>query len=502
MKEEYLLGIDNGNTVSKAVLYQLDGTEVAIASRKIKTIYPKPGHTERDMKALWLANAMNIKEILSKSGVHPKKIRGIGGTGHGNGAYLLDSSGNPLKGIQSLDSRAEQICREWNSSGLQKEVFPYTLQHFWASQTNSLLAWIKTHEPSLYNRINSVVLCKDYVNYCLTGILASDYTDMGATNLMDTRKKRYEPKLLEYYGIPEMETKLPELFNSTDIIGYVSPKVAKETGLLSGTPVVCGMLDVDASIIGSGALKADEVCIVAGSWSINTKISNTVLEERAIAMTTNFVVPNLWKTVEASATSVSNLEWFINQFCKEERKSAKKRNVSVHKICDELINNLDKENSNVTYHPFLYGSQTNSNASAGFYGMKGCHTKADLLWAMYKGIVFAHYEHFKKFKFRETYSPISIRLTGGGSKSPVLCQLFSNVFQSKFQVCKTAQAGTLGAAMAAGLGVGMFDSYSDAVTKTVDEDLSYSPEHAHSGIYISMYEEYNKLSKLMSPYWD
>ena len=131
---KYLLGIDNGSTVSKAALFDLHGREIAVASCKADTEYPHPGWTERGMEMLWQSTASAIRESIAKSGVNPAEIAGIGNTGHGNGVYLLDKQGRPLRnGIQSMDSRAAHIVAEWNRCSLHEQVFPFTVQSFWAA---------------------------------------------------------------------------------------------------------------------------------------------------------------------------------------------------------------------------------------------------------------------------------------------------------------------------------------------------------------------------------
>src|SRR5574339_1316402 len=121
----YLLGIDNGSTASKAALFDLHGKEIAVASCKAQTEYPHPGWTERDMEMLWQSTASAIREVLAKSGVQPEEIAGIGNTGHGNGVYLLDKQGCPLRnGIQSMDSRAAGVVAQWNEQKLHEQVFP------------------------------------------------------------------------------------------------------------------------------------------------------------------------------------------------------------------------------------------------------------------------------------------------------------------------------------------------------------------------------------------
>ncbi len=231
---QYLLGIDNGSTVSKAALFDLHGKEIATASCKADTEYPHPGWTERGMEMLWQSTASAIREVLAKSGVRPEEIAGIGNTGHGNGVYLLDKQGQPLRnGIQSMDSRAADIVTEWNHSDLHAQVFPFTIQSFWPAQPNALLVWLKKHEPQNYERLGAILMVKDYIKYRLTGEITADYTDMSATSLLDVRKRCYSRELMELYGLSEAYDALPPLKHSSEVVGQVTRE--RRSGNRSGS---------------------------------------------------------------------------------------------------------------------------------------------------------------------------------------------------------------------------------------------------------------------------
>ncbi len=179
-----------------------------------------------------------------------------------------------------MDTRAADIIIGWSQGDLAAEIFQYTIQSLWPAQPNALLAWIKMNEPQNYERIGSILMCKDYINYCLTGEITSDYTDMSATSLMDVRNKCYSRDLLTLYGLAELYEALPPLKLSFEVVGQVTRKAAEETGLAVGTPVVGGLFDVDAGAVGVGTLNAGQACIIAGTWSINEVITQEPLVDQ------------------------------------------------------------------------------------------------------------------------------------------------------------------------------------------------------------------------------
>jgi L-xylulokinase len=499
---QYLLGIDNGSTVSKAALFDLHGREIAVASCKADTEYPHPGWTERGMEMLWQSTATAIRAVLAKSGIKPEEIAGIGNTGHGNGVYLLDKQGCPLRnGIQSMDSRAADVVTEWNRRNLHAQVFPFTTQSFWPAQPNALLAWLKKNEPQNYERLGAILMVKDYIKYRLTGEVTGDYTDMSATSLMDVRNKNYSRELMALYDLSEAYDALPPLKQSSEVCGQVTTTAAKETGLAVGTPVVGGLFDVDASAIGAGAINVNQACLVMGSWSINEVITKEPIVDPSLFMTTLFADPGLFLTIEGSATSATNLEWFVNQCCGDERAEAKQRGISVYEVCSEEVASLPPGSTNIIFHPFLYGSNVQPTARAGFYGVAGWHTRAHLLRALYEGVVFGHLNHIEKL--RAAGGQInSARLAGGGSRSAVWSQMFADTIQVPMEISDGNELGARGAALSAGIGAGIYRNYAEAVQEAVSVVRVHEPIPANTPLYLARYAEYERLIKVMHEPWE
>jgi L-xylulokinase len=497
---KYLLGIDSGSTVTKAALFDLSGKEIAVASCQADTEYPHPGWTERDMNMLWQTTATTIRAVVAKSQIKPEEIAGIGCTGHGNGLYLLDRQGQPLRnGILSMDTRAADIVAKWNQQ-LHSQAFPFIIQKFWPAQPPALLAWIKENEPQNYERIGAILFVKDYIKYRLTGEITTDFTDMSAASLMDVRNKRYARELLALYDLAEILPTLPPLKHCFEIVGRVTRTAAQDTGLAEGTPVVGGMFDVDGSAVGCGAVNPGQACIIVGTWSINEVITSQPIVNPNILQTTLFAAPDLFLSIESSATSATNLEWFVAQCCGDERAQAQQRGVSVYEICNEQVASIPPDSTNIIFHPFLYGSNVEPTARAGFYGIAGWHTRAHLLRALYEGVVFGHLAHIERL--RSAGAPIeTVRLSGGGSRSEVWTQIFADTIQLPMEISDGTEIGARGAALSAGIGAGIFRNYAEAAGQAVSIRRVQEPIAANTPVYLARYAEYRQLVGAMQTLW-
>jgi L-xylulokinase len=497
----YLLGIDNGGTVSKAVLFDVDGHEVECASQKAQLLSPYGGWTERPLDELWQGTAAAIRTVLAAANIRPQQIVAIGTCGHGNGLYLLDQHKQPLRpGVVSMDSRATDIVANWRTSGVLDAVWPHTLQQCYAAQPPALLRWLKAYEPETYARIGAVLLIKDYIKYCLTGAVSTDLTDISATGLLDVRRGDYSAALLDAYGIPEIAEALPPVLASAARAGQVSAEAARATGLVAGTPVIGGMFDVSACALGAGVIEPGQGCLVAGTWSINAVVTTEPLAERSLFLNGRYT-RDRWLAIEASATSCANLEWFVQEFCAEERAEAERRGVSVYEVCGERVAALPPANTSLIFHPFLYGFDTQPNARAGFYGIGGWHTRADLLRALFEGVAYGHLAHVERLRAAGA-TLAGARLTGGGARSPVWRQMFADVLGVPIEVVAGSEIGARGAALSAGVGVGVYSDYADAVAQGVAVAQRYSPDAAAGARYRAAYEAYRELARTMQQPWE
>jgi L-xylulokinase len=238
-----------------------------------------------------------------------------------------------------------------------------------------------------------------------------------------------------------------------------------------------------------------------GSWSINEVITKDPIVDPTLFMTTIFADADWFITIEGSATSATNLEWFVNQCCGDERIEAKRRGISVYEICSEEVASLPPGSTNIIFHPFLYGSSVQPTARAGFYGVAGWHTRAHLLRALYEGVVFGHLSHIEKL--RAAGGQINAaRLAGGGSRSKVWSQMFADTIQVPMEVPDGNELGARGAAITAGIGAGIYKNYLEAVQEAVKVVRVHEPDPANTPHYLARYAEYQRLVDVMSEPWE
>ena len=493
-----LVGIDNGLTVTKVVVFDEFGTPLAVARRRLLQVIPHPRHVERDMAELWRATAAAIGEALARSGRPASDVAAVAATAHGDGLYLLDPAGKPLgNGILSLDSRAGSIAKAWVDDGTAAAALARTGQMPHAAAPSALLAWVRDNEPERFARIGHVLACKDWLRFSLTGTLGTDLTE-ASTSFTDVATQAYGDGILPLFGLAELPCRLAAVARPDAVVGAVSAAAAAETGLAAGTPVVAGLHDVTASALGIGGYGEGVIAIVAGTYSINETVSRAPKTDPRW-FCRNGLLPGEWNNMAISPASAANYDWFLDTFCGIERRAAEAAGGSIHaELGAELAAALERP-STALFHPYLFGSPHGAEASAGFLGLRAWQDRGDLLRALVEGIAFNHRLHVDAL--REGFAPTAVRLTGGISRNPLIAEIFADVLAITVTVSATEEAAAWGAALCAGAGVGLWSSPLEDPRDLAALDRQYRPEPRRSAELEERYRLHCKITQALAPLW-
>ncbi len=499
---KYYLGLDNGGTTTKAALYDSRGKELAVASVSTAMITPRPGFVERDMEEMWLANCRVIRGVLEKSGVSPEKIAGVGICGHGKGLYLWGKDDKPLgNGIISTDNRAYAYPAKWKENGVEEVVFRLSCQHIMACQPVSLLAWIRDQEPQRYRDIRWVFACKDYVRFRLTGEAKAELTDYSGANLVNLHTREYDPELLKRFGLEDLMEALPPLCKAAEICGTVSREAAAQCGLLPGTPVIGGMFDIDACALAVGVTDEENICMIAGTWSINEYIRPQPVLDGKVLMNSLFCLPEYYLIEESSPTSAGNNEWFIQQLLPEVVAQAREAGGSVYDTLNRWVEEISPEEFVPVFLPFIMASNVHPNAKGTFVGITTNHTRKHLLRSVYEGIAFCHRYHLEKLLATRDIPPKAIRLAGGAARSRVWTQMFADVMNLPVETVNVNETGALGCAIAAAAATGAYASLAEAAQSMCDLSAPVYPRAEKRAVYDKKYALYCKAIRCLDPLW-
>lgn len=485
MSKKYVLGIDNGGTVTKAAIYDAHGKVHALAQSRLGTLVPQPLFTERDIEEFWQANVSAIRQCLDQSKIDPNEIAALAVTGHGNGIYLARKDGSaPRNGIISTDGRAQSYVDKWLAAPeFTTRVRQKTGSVVWAGQPVALLAWLDDHEPEMFAETDYVLAAKDYIRFRLTGEAKMEVSDACGVNMANILERRIDPDLFDFFGISRWASKVPPLCDSVDIAGHITEEVAALTGLAPGTPVAGGTMDIVAGALAAGLVDEHQALVITGTWSINEVISADPELDKEVFLTDVYPIPGTWLILEGSPNGVSNLEWYIRNVVRRYLELFGARKLSdaeVFELCEEMIHDFTPDVEDPFFLPFVNGTSIIPEGRAGFVGITNYHDIRHMVRAVYEGVIFSHMHHIKQLR---GYIDLNghVRFTGGAANSRMWAQMFADAIGLPLDIVDAEESGTLGSAICSAVASGLHPDMETAVKEmsgTTRETIHPNPGFA------------------------
>ena len=501
MEGPYLLGIDKGTSVTKAVVFDAAGNEIAMAQAPINNLAARPGWQEEDPADAWDALKTVIREALAR--IDGTQVVAIGAAGYMGGAWFIADDGREARnGIVWTDQRAANMVKQWSADGTTDRFFALSGNAMVAGLTLVLVAWLRDNEPETLARTRHIFCSKDWVRYKLTGKAATDETDI-MWMPGDPYKRTYSDELFRLLGISDYRPLFPEPVPSDSVGGTLLADVAEELGLRPGTPVVVGMGDACSGHYASGALDHGEACTIMGTSLINDLTTDHPVLEPAPMGVQFILIGNKWiRMLPNTGGGSINLRWFLDTLCEPYRRRAREEGSSVYELLDADVRQVPVGSNGVVYHPFINPSGViapfyNLSACANFFGLRLHNSHADMLRAVYEGVGLAIYDCYAAIP-----SPIeSVRLTGGGARSDVWCQIVADCIGKVCEIPSGEETTAKGAAMLAGVVAGIYQDYRDAVKRTVRVERTYQPDPGRVEQYRELYRLYRKVREDLQDSW-
>lgn len=499
---QYLLGVDAGSTMTKVVLFDLHGHEIGAARRRNPILFPAPGHTERDPQAMWRDVGEAVQELLREQAVTASDIAAVSVSGYGAGLYLVDAQGQAVRpGIMSTDNRAAAVLAHWERDGLSERNGMRIQQRLWAGQPAGLLAWLAQREPAVVDATHTLMFCKDYLRAQFCGDLSTDITDAGLGGLVDVTSNTCPEAFYAELGLAAWRDKLPHIGGSAEVVGEVSAQAAASTGLRAGTPVVRGMVDVCAAAIASGVGRPDQLSVIAGTFSINSTLHAMPRLDTLPLLQLAYPLGGFYLATEGAPTSASNFEWYCKSILGPDAvAAAASRGQSLYDVCGERVGQVLQRANDIIFLPFLFGGP--GGAPAGFLGLKAEHDGADVVRAIFEGIVFAHKLDIDALRAGTDAAPVSsIRLAGGAARSPVWSQMFADVLGLPVEVTEGGEVGARGTAMCAAIALGHYEDFSAAMQHMVRVERVHLPDAARHAAYASKFAAFSRTTRALAAHW-
>ena len=479
----YLMGVDLGTSSCKTALFEPDGRVAALGGADYSVRYPQRGWAEQDPEEWWDGICRAIRGMMESSGISPAEIAGIGVDGQSWSAIALDAAGQVLCPTPIwTDTRSADICRETAERIPERELFDICGNPVQPGYTWPKILWYRKHRPEVFEQTEKILQSNSYIVYRMTGEITQDLSQGYGLACFDMRRGCWSGETCERLGIPRRM--LPELMPSHQVAGRLTAEAAERCGLQAGIPVVAGGLDAACGTLGAGVVSSGQTQEQGGqAGGMSICIGEYAADPRLIL---GFhVVPGRWLLQGGTTGGGGALKWLRETMCPELDFVA----------MSALAESAPAGSGGVVFLPYMAGERSpiwDPKACGVFFGLNFGTGRAQMIRACMEGVAFALRHNLETAEQAGARADV-LRAMGGSANSRIWTQIKADVTGRDIEVPSSDTATTLGAAILAGVGTGVYDSFEAAAEQTVRVSRSVKPNPENQETYDRGYAAYREL---------
>ena len=473
------IGADLGTSALKLLLVDEAGTVHATATETYAVEFPAPGWSEQHPADWWQAFKNGVARLVAD--VDVSTIRGIGVGGQMHGLVALDETDAVIRpAILWNDGRTFAETDYLNNEVGRAVLTARTANVAFAGFTAPKLLWMRQNEPQNFQKIRKIMLPKDYLNFCLTGVFATEYSDAAGMLLLDVEHRCWSREMLDVCGITEEQ--MPQLFESFAPIGKLLPAVAEELGLPADITVVAGAGDNAAAAVGTGTVDEGSCNLSLGTSGTLFVSSTRFASGGGDALHAFCHANGGWHLMGVVLSAASCNKWFCEEILGTQDFAGEQVAITPEKM----------GRNHVFFLPYLMGERSiinDTDARGVFVGMRMDTTRGDMVQAVLEGVAFALRDNLEAARA----AGITVRestLCGGGARSPLWQSIMANVLGLTIHLPAVEEGPGYGAAMLAMVGCGAYTDVSTCARALVKHRATVTPDPVLTARYDAQYKKF------------
>ncbi len=495
---DYLMGIDLGSTSLKAIVYDVAGNRIAGGSRPTERFHPEPDHPDWTVwqpEQIWSGTAASIRDAVAQLD-DPRHIRAVAVTGMGMDGLPVDEQGNWLYPFISWhDPRTAPQHQWWLDHVGAERQFSIGGNPLWPINSALRMRWMAEHEPDIFRRTHKWLLIEDFLNFMLCGRHVTDHSMASCTLLLDQRTRNWSDELIALSGIDRRM--LCEVQASGTLIGAVHAAAAAVTGLAEGTPVVLGGHDHLCGVLPVGAFRPGVALDVTGTWeTVIASISQPVLTDalRRAGMTVQAHVVRGMHAVWGGNVAGEMVEWYRRQLAGNDS-VVTTPGLSWDNLIAEA-NAASPGAGGVLFLPHMSGAASpvvDGQSLGVFLGLTPRANRGDMLRAIIEGLDYQFLDMVLALEDSLGLALDRFIAVGGATRNSLWMQNKADVSGRPIETADVEDASPMGAAILAGIGVGLYQDEEDAFHHVKRSGQTYYPDSHRAAQYQQWFQIYRDI---------
>lgn len=506
---DVIVGIDAGTSVMKAVAFTLAGHQLASASVRNSYHTGDGGAVTQSLQQTWLDCARALRELGEKVENLAGRTAAIAVTGQGDGTWLVGRDNKPVADAWLwLDARAAPTVERLAASAVDRRRFEATGTGLNTCQQGSQLAHMDRFHRDLIDGAETAMHCKDWLYLNLTGIRATDPSEVSFT-FGNFRTRHYDDAVLDALGLTHRRSLLPDIIDGAETIHPLTAEAARASGLRTGTPVCLGYVDMVMSALGAGIRSEGRNAAVSaiGSTGVHLvakPVSDVVLNSERTGYVIALPIPGIVTQVQTNMGATINLDWLLQTGADLLAEFGAQVGIN------DMIARIDQwyaasRPGNIVYHPYISeagerGPFVNAWARANFSGLSSRHRFPDLVRAVLEGLGMATRDCYAAMG----HLPGELRVSGGAARSKALRNTLGAAVGGAVRISSREEAGAAGASMMAAVAIGAYRTMDECIEDWVTPALGAAERPAAADIerMERLFAAYAEIRRGIAPAWD
>ena len=499
---KYLMAIDAGTGSVRAVIFDTLGNQIAISQKVWEHLSEEgvPNSMGFDFEKNWSLTLDCIENVIKQSKIDPTNIVAISSSSMREGIVVYDKDNNELWGVANVDARASKEVQELKSKyeGIEKEFYSKSGQTLALGAIPRLL-WLKKYKKDIYDKVASISMISDWILFKLSGVISVEPSNASTTGILNLKSRDWQNDFAKKVGLKD--NIFPKVYETGETIGLISKNIAQKLNLSYLVKIVSGGGDVQIGSLGLGIISKGEVAILGGSfWQqiVNIPLETQLPEDMNIRVNSH-VLQNLSQAEGITFFSGLVMRWFVDAFCDIEKLEAKEQGRDVYSILEVKASKVPVGSYDIT--PIFSDSMNYAkwyHAAPSFINLSidsSICNKASMFRSLEENAAIVSYINLQKVQKFTNIEFDTIVFASGASKGELWCQILSDVTGKYIKVPVVKEATSLGCAIAAGVGAGIYSSLEDGAKALVKWDKTYSPNMDNHILYQEITKRWEKIYK-------
>jgi xylulokinase len=491
--EPLLLGIDVGTSAVKAALMDRRGSLHAVGQAEYPLHHIRPAWVEQDPDDWWRGTCQAIREALAKVPHGAERVLGLAVSCQAPALLALDRSGRPLRPAMIwMDRRAEAETLQLAEQMGGDRIYRVTGNRPDALYVAARLLWLRNHEPETLRRTWQFVQVNGYINYRLTGRLTLDPSNAVLLQMRSYHTGEWSEALCAACGVEPAQ--FPEVVAAHCPQGGVTPQASEETGLRAGTPVMAGTVDSAAAALEVGVVAPGIAAEMTGTSTVIIMPNDRGLTEPALIAMPH-ALPGIHLLLGAMVASGGCLRWFRDQFGQPEIQAASEGKTGAFDLLTQQAAGVEPGSGGLIFLPYMMGERSplwHTNARGVFFGLSLATPRAAIVRSILEGTAYA-LRHNMEVALKAGAEVREVRSVGGCSRSDLWNQIKADVLGRPLLLPKTSVGSPFGAAVVAGMGVGVFPAVRESLLDMVKLERRFEPNQANHERYMRSYQVFRDI---------